>query len=153
MTDTILETEGLTREFSGFVAVDAVDLRVETGTIHALIGPNGAGKTTCFNLLTSFLPPTRGKIKFKGRDITGYEAGNGRQAGPGPQLPDLRRVPASDRAGECAPGAAARPRRQLRFLALRERAARYSTTVPTSYCSTSGSPRSRKPWLPTCPMA
>ena len=73
MTDTILETEGLTREFSGFVAVDGVSLRVETGTIHALIGPNGAGKTTCFNLLTSFLPPTRGTIKFKGRDITGMK--------------------------------------------------------------------------------
>ena len=73
MTDTILETVGLTREFSGFVAVDAVDLSVETGNIHALIGPNGAGKTTCFNLLTSFLPPTRGKITFKGRDITGMK--------------------------------------------------------------------------------
>jgi branched-chain amino acid transport system ATP-binding protein len=71
--DTILETEGLTREFGGFLAVDDVDLRVETGNIHALIGPNGAGKTTCFNLLTSFLPPTRGKIKFKGRDITGMK--------------------------------------------------------------------------------
>lgn len=71
MTDTILETSGLTREFGGFTAVDSVNLRVRTGTIHALIGPNGAGKTTCFNLLTSFLPPTRGTIKFKGRDITG----------------------------------------------------------------------------------
>ncbi len=71
MNNTILETNGLTREFSGFVAVDGVNLRVEAGTIHALIGPNGAGKTTCFNLLTSFLPPTRGSITFKGRDITG----------------------------------------------------------------------------------
>jgi branched-chain amino acid transport system ATP-binding protein len=71
VSDTILQTEGLTREFSGFVAVDSVDLRVKTGQIHALIGPNGAGKTTCFNLLTGFLPPTRGKILFKGRDITG----------------------------------------------------------------------------------
>ena len=71
MTTTILETNGLTREFSGFLAVDGVDLRVDAGTIHALIGPNGAGKTTCFNLLTSFLPPTRGTISFKGRDITG----------------------------------------------------------------------------------
>jgi branched-chain amino acid transport system ATP-binding protein len=71
VTNTILETNGLTREFNGFLAVDGVDLRVETGTIHALIGPNGAGKTTCFNLLTSFLPPTRGTITFKGRDITG----------------------------------------------------------------------------------
>jgi len=73
VTDTILDTDGLTREFSGFVAVDGVSLRVERGTIHALIGPNGAGKTTCFNLLTSFLPPTRGTIKFKGRDITGMK--------------------------------------------------------------------------------
>ena len=73
MTDTILETQGLTRDFGGFLAVDGVDLRVETGTIHALIGPNGAGKTTCFNLLTSFLLPTRGTIKFKGQDITGMK--------------------------------------------------------------------------------
>jgi len=73
VNDTILETAGMTREFSGFVAVDGVDLRVRTGTIHALIGPNGAGKTTCFNLLTKFLQPTRGKIRFKGRDITGLK--------------------------------------------------------------------------------
>ncbi len=70
MPDLILETTGLTREFSGFVAVDEVSLQVRAGTIHALIGPNGAGKTTCFNLLTKFLPPTRGRIAFKGRDIT-----------------------------------------------------------------------------------
>jgi len=69
--DTILETHGLTKEFRGFVAVKDVDLRVERGTIHALIGPNGAGKTTCFNLLTHFLTPTRGRITFNGRDITG----------------------------------------------------------------------------------
>jgi branched-chain amino acid transport system ATP-binding protein len=70
VNDTILETEGLTREFGGFVAVDEVALKVRTGSIHALIGPNGAGKTTCFNLLTKFLAPTRGTIHFKGRDIT-----------------------------------------------------------------------------------
>jgi branched-chain amino acid transport system ATP-binding protein len=72
--DLILETRGLTREFSGFVAVDQVDLRVRRGSIHALIGPNGAGKTTCFNLLTKFLPPTRGSIVFNGRDITALSA-------------------------------------------------------------------------------
>jgi branched-chain amino acid transport system ATP-binding protein len=68
--EAILETEDLTKEFAGFVAVNGVNLRVERGTIHALIGPNGAGKTTCFNLLTKFLSPTRGRIMFKGRDIT-----------------------------------------------------------------------------------
>jgi branched-chain amino acid transport system ATP-binding protein len=69
--DTILETRQLTKEFKGFVAVKEVNLRVRRGTIHALIGPNGAGKTTCFNLLTHFLTPTRGRIYYKGRDITG----------------------------------------------------------------------------------
>ena len=69
--DVILETEGLTKEFRGFVAVKDVRLRVRRGTIHALIGPNGAGKTTCFNLLTHFLAPTRGRIHYNGRDITG----------------------------------------------------------------------------------
>ena len=69
--DIILETEDLTKEFAGFVAVNGVSLRVARGSIHALIGPNGAGKTTCFNLLTKFLQPTRGRITYKGQDITG----------------------------------------------------------------------------------
>ena len=69
--DIILETEGLSKEFHGFVAVKNVSLRVRRGTIHALIGPNGAGKTTCFNLLTHFLTPTAGRIRFNGREITG----------------------------------------------------------------------------------
>ncbi|MFO1114710.1 MAG: ABC transporter ATP-binding protein [Beijerinckiaceae bacterium] len=68
--ECVLETEGLTKEFAGFTAVKDVSLRVKRGSIHALIGPNGAGKTTCFNLLTKFLEPTRGKISYKGRDIT-----------------------------------------------------------------------------------
>lgn len=69
-SEIILETEDLTKEFAGFVAVSGVELRVTRGTIHALIGPNGAGKTTFFNLLTKFLQPTRGRIVFKGEDIT-----------------------------------------------------------------------------------
>src|SRR6185295_1583281 len=67
----ILQTEGLTKEFKGFVAVKNVDLNIRRGTIHALIGPNGAGKTTCFNLLTHFLTPTAGQIVYNGQEITG----------------------------------------------------------------------------------
>ncbi|MGZ8292978.1 MAG: ABC transporter ATP-binding protein [Telluria sp.] len=70
MTDVILETKSLTKEFKGFTAVNDVNLKVQRGHIHALIGPNGAGKTTCFNLLTKFLVPTSGQILFNGRDIT-----------------------------------------------------------------------------------
>ncbi|NJM34187.1 MAG: ABC transporter ATP-binding protein [Rhodomicrobium sp.] len=68
--DFIIRTEGLTKEFKGFVAVNDVNLNVRSGTIHALIGPNGAGKTTCFNLITKFLSPTGGRIFYKGEDIT-----------------------------------------------------------------------------------
>ena len=70
----ILETRGLTKEFRGFTAVDDVNLQVQEGHIHALIGPNGAGKTTVFNLLTKFLPPTRGEILYLGKPITGMKA-------------------------------------------------------------------------------
>jgi branched-chain amino acid transport system ATP-binding protein len=68
--DIILKTENLTKEFGGLVAVNDVNLQVKRGTIHALIGPNGAGKTTCFNLLTKFLSPSKGRIVYNGRDIT-----------------------------------------------------------------------------------
>jgi len=67
----ILEAQGLTKEFRGFYAVNKVNLSVRRHSIHALIGPNGAGKTTCFNLLTHFLVPTAGRIRFNGVDITG----------------------------------------------------------------------------------
>ncbi|MBP6019311.1 MAG: ABC transporter ATP-binding protein [Burkholderiaceae bacterium] len=70
MSDYILQTKNLRKEFKGFVAVNNVNLQVKRGSIHALIGPNGAGKTTCFNLLTKFLTPTAGKILFDDIEIT-----------------------------------------------------------------------------------
>jgi branched-chain amino acid transport system ATP-binding protein len=70
LSEYILETSALTKEFAGFVAVSDVNLRVRRGHIHALIGPNGAGKTTCFNLLSKFLQPSGGQILYNGRDIT-----------------------------------------------------------------------------------
>jgi branched-chain amino acid transport system ATP-binding protein len=69
--DVILETQGLSKEFMGFAAVQDVSLQIRRGSVHALIGPNGAGKTTVFNLLTGFLQPTAGRIRFDGADITG----------------------------------------------------------------------------------
>lgn len=67
----ILSTQGLTKEFQGFRAVDEVALSVTEGTVHVLVGPNGAGKTTLFNLLTGFLSPTAGRIVVGGDDVTG----------------------------------------------------------------------------------
>ncbi len=68
---TLLETEGLTKEFGGLVAVDEVDFRLEEGELRCVIGPNGAGKTTFFNLLTGGLEPTAGSVYLGDEDIVG----------------------------------------------------------------------------------
>lgn len=70
----ILETENLTREFGGVIAVNDVSFQVEKGMVNGLIGPNGAGKTTLFNQITGLDKPTHGKIIFDGTDITGMPA-------------------------------------------------------------------------------
>ena len=70
----MLRTHRLTREFSGFVAVDGVDFSVRRGEQRAIIGPNGAGKTTFFRLLSADLPVTSGQIWFDGKDVTGSVA-------------------------------------------------------------------------------
>jgi branched-chain amino acid transport system ATP-binding protein len=67
----MLETRDLTRRFGGLAAVDRVSLTVERGEVRSIIGPNGAGKTTLFNLITGAIPPTSGRILFKGSDVTG----------------------------------------------------------------------------------
>jgi len=62
--------EGLTRTFGETVAVDGLDLRVETGTVYGLLGPNGAGKTTTIEMLTTLLPPTAGQARVGGVPVT-----------------------------------------------------------------------------------
>lgn len=79
--DYILRTEGLSKRFGGFPAVDGIDLNVRRGSVHALIGPNGAGKTTTFNLITKTIPPSGGRIFFNGDDITGMGAAKVAQIG------------------------------------------------------------------------
>jgi branched-chain amino acid transport system ATP-binding protein len=72
MTDPIIETDGLTKQFGGLAAVDDVSFSIdEAEGITALIGPNGAGKTTLYNLITGHIAPSEGRITFQGEDITG----------------------------------------------------------------------------------
>ena len=66
----ILSVEGLTKSFVGLQAVQAVSFTLQPGEIVGLIGPNGAGKTTCFHLLTGFLTPTSGQIRFRQQPLT-----------------------------------------------------------------------------------
>ena len=70
MPETLLQTEGLRKEFGGLVAVDTVDFTVPANSIVSLIGPNGAGKTTFFNMLTGVYKPTDGRVIFAGEDMT-----------------------------------------------------------------------------------
>jgi branched-chain amino acid transport system permease protein len=69
----VLQTRGLSRSFGGLVANRNIDFAVETGELRGIIGPNGAGKSTFFKMLTCEMPPTSGRILFRGRDITGLD--------------------------------------------------------------------------------
>jgi branched-chain amino acid transport system ATP-binding protein len=65
----LLEVDGLTKRFSGVVAVDNTALRVHRGEMVSLIGPNGAGKSTLFNCLSGLLEPDAGRVLFDGGDL------------------------------------------------------------------------------------
>jgi branched-chain amino acid transport system ATP-binding protein len=67
---SLLELEGVTKNFGGLTAVRELDLELRDGEILGLVGPNGAGKTTVFNLINGVYPPNFGKILFKGEEIT-----------------------------------------------------------------------------------
>jgi energy-coupling factor transporter ATP-binding protein EcfA2 len=110
--DIILETEDLTKEFAGFVAVNGVSLRVQRGTIHALIGPNGAGKTTCFNLLTKFCSRRAAASPSRPRHH-GAAADRDRAARPRALV---SRFPPCFRISPCARTSASRLQRKPRWL-------------------------------------
>lgn len=74
MSEVILSTNGLTKSFGAFKAVDGVSLEIQTGSITGLIGPNGAGKSTLFNLLTGVLKPDEGSVTLNGQDVSGLSS-------------------------------------------------------------------------------
>ncbi|HTN52577.1 MAG TPA: ABC transporter ATP-binding protein [Anaeromyxobacter sp.] len=71
MAEPILSVEGVSKAFGGLMAVSDVSFQVRPGEIVGLIGPNGAGKTTLFNLVSGYYAPTRGRVIFQGRDVSG----------------------------------------------------------------------------------
>src|SRR5512139_1424232 len=71
----MIQTENLSKNFKNFIAVDQVDLKVNSGEVLALLGPNGAGKTTTLRMLTSVLRPTSGWARVAGYDIVTQSQG------------------------------------------------------------------------------
>ena len=69
----ILETKGLYHDFSGLEVLFNINLEVKEGERHAIIGPNGAGKTTLFNVITGTYIPSKGRVFFKGKEVTGFK--------------------------------------------------------------------------------
>ncbi|MBU0889525.1 MAG: ABC transporter ATP-binding protein [Gammaproteobacteria bacterium] len=70
MANELLQLSGLNKSFGGLKAVQNVSLTVPAGSLTALIGPNGAGKTTLFALMSGFVRPDAGTVRFAGQDIT-----------------------------------------------------------------------------------
>ena len=69
-TEPLLVVDDVVVQFGGVTAVDHASFVAESGRITGLIGPNGAGKTTCFNVVTGLQKPTRGKVRFRGRNVS-----------------------------------------------------------------------------------
>ncbi|HEX2040237.1 MAG TPA: ATP-binding cassette domain-containing protein, partial [Acidimicrobiales bacterium] len=92
-SEPILSVRSLSRSFGGIRAVDDVSFDLWRGEILGLIGPNGAGKTTVFDLLSGFLPPDRGSIRFEGVDVTDWPADRRARAGLGRSFQDARIFP------------------------------------------------------------
>jgi ABC-type branched-subunit amino acid transport system ATPase component len=71
----LLEVDGLSKAFGLVRAVDGCSFQVAEQSVTALIGPNGSGKTTLFNLVTGYLRPDAGRVRFRGREVTGLDSG------------------------------------------------------------------------------
>jgi branched-chain amino acid transport system ATP-binding protein len=112
----LLECKRLVRRFGALVAVDDVDLTVERGEIRAVIGPNGAGKSTVFNLITSVLKPSAGRVIFAGEDITGLPVHRVAQKGIARTFQLCHVFPALSVRENVRIAAQARDRRRWRFL-------------------------------------
>jgi len=90
----ILEFEKVSKRFGGLLATNDVSFHVDEGEIVFLIGPNGAGKTTVFNLITGFVKPDGGTIRFAGKDITGGEPYQATRLGIGRTFQVVQPLPA-----------------------------------------------------------
>ncbi len=105
---SLLAVSGLSKRFGGLQAVRDLSLAMDRGEVLGMIGPNGAGKTTAFNLLSGFLPPDSGDIRFAGRSIVGLKPHAICQAGLARTFQIVRPFPRLSVLGNVQVGALAR---------------------------------------------
>ena len=136
----ILEFEKVSKRFGGLLATNDVSFHVDEGETVFLIGPNGAGKTTVFNLITGYVKPDTGTIRFAGRDITGGEPYQATRLGIGRTFQVVQPLPALTARENVMLGtflqhprradAAARADQVLEFMGLRSRADQLASGLP-----------------------
>jgi branched-chain amino acid transport system ATP-binding protein len=116
MTEPILQVQGLSKHFSGLVAVDDVSLEVGFGELHAVIGPNGAGKTTLINLLSGDLSTSAGSIRFCGTEIARLAPERRSRLGVGRSYQKINIFPGFSALENCRLAAQSREPRPLNWL-------------------------------------
>ena len=136
----ILEFEKVSKRFGGLLATNDVSFHVDEGEIVFLIGPNGAGKTTVFNLITGYVKPDAGKVRFAGQDITGIEPYQATRLGIGRTFQVVKPLPSLTVRENVMLGtflrharradAAARADQVLRFMGLEPRANQLASGLP-----------------------
>jgi branched-chain amino acid transport system ATP-binding protein len=112
----VLETSALSKRFGALLAVDGVDLAYERTGVHAIIGPNGAGKTTLINLLSGDLKPSSGRVRLRGRDITGSPPDRVSRLGIGRSYQKTNLFPSLTCAQGCRLAARSRRPSSMRFI-------------------------------------
>ena len=100
--DIVLSIEHVAVHFGGLVAISDLNFAVREGEIVGLIGPNGAGKTTAFNVITGFLKPTSGDVRYRTTSLVRPQAARDRRAWPGADVPAHERIPEQQRVRERA---------------------------------------------------
>jgi ABC-type branched-subunit amino acid transport system ATPase component len=136
----LLEFEKVSKRFGGLLATNDVSFHVDEGEIVFLIGPNGAGKTTVFNLITGFVKPDGGTIRFAGQDITGGEPYQATRLGIGRTFQVVQPLPALTVRENVMLGtflqhprradAAARADQVLEFMGMKSRADQLASGLP-----------------------
>ena len=92
-TEPLLELRGISKRFTGVLALDRVDLDVRAGELHVLFGENGAGKSTLINVIAGTFPPDEGTFRFGGEEIRRLTPQQARAIGISPVFQEFSLVP------------------------------------------------------------